>query len=159
MLPGKKKCKILKQIRQEIAKANDIEFVTSECKHKGNCEGTCPKCEEELRYLESELEQRRNAGKKVSVASILAGAILTALPGCMLPKSNGGAVPKNPQDMETDSSTTCSDSSTMAQGDATPGIRSKIKSAIENDSDLIWMGDVPYKEDLTADDDDSNESK
>lgn len=152
MLPGKKKCKILKQIRQEIAKANDIEFVTSECKHKGNCEGTCPKCEEELRYLESELEQRRNAGKKVSVASILAGAILTALPGCMLPKSNGGAVPKNPQDMETDSAT-------MAQGDATPGIRSKIKSAIENDSDLIWMGDVPYKEEVTADDDDSNESK
>lgn len=47
----------------------------------------------------------------------------------------------------------------MAQGDATPGIRSKIKSAIENDSDLIWMGDVPYEEDLTTDDDDSNESK
>lgn len=96
MLPGKKKCKILKQIRQEIARANDIELVTSECKHKGDCKGTCPKCEEELLYLESELEQRRNAGKKVSVASILAGAILTALPGCMLPKSNGGAVPKNP---------------------------------------------------------------
>lgn len=152
MLPGKKKCKILKQIRQEIAKANDIEFVTSECKHKGNCEGTCPKCEEELRYLERELEQRRNAGKKVSVASILAGAILTALPGCMLPKSNGGAVPKNPQDMETDSPT-------MAQGDATPGIRNKIKSTIENDSDLIWMGDVPYEEDLTAGDHDSDESK
>ena len=68
-------------------------------------------------------------------------------------------MPKNPQDMETDSSTTCSDSSTMAQGDATPGIRSKIKSAIENDSDLIWMGDVPYEEEVTADDDDSNESK
>lgn len=94
MLPGKKKCKILKQIRQEIAKANDIEFVTSECKHKGNCEGTCPKCEEELRYLESELEQRRNAGKKVSVASIVAGALLTALPGCMLPKSNGALCPR-----------------------------------------------------------------
>ena len=109
--------------------------------------------------MEKELQKRRNAGKKVSVASILAGAILTALPGCMLPKSNGGAVPKNPQDMETDSATTCSDSATMAQGDATPGIRSKIKSAIENDSDLIWMGDVPYEEDLTADDDDSNESK
>ena len=61
--------------------------------------------------------------------------------------------------METDSSTTCSDSSMMAQGDATPGIRNKIKSAIENDSDLIWMGDVPYEEELTAGDDDSDESK
>lgn len=146
MLPGKKKCKILKQIRQEIAKANDIEFVTSECKHKGDCKGTCPKCEDELRYLEKELRQRRDAGKRVSVASIVAGALLTALPGCMLPKSNGGAVPKNPQDMETDSSSTCSDSSTMAQGDATPDIRSRIKAALFNDSDLMVVGDVPYEE-------------
>ena len=30
MTNGKKKCEILKQIRHEIAKANDIEFVTSQ---------------------------------------------------------------------------------------------------------------------------------
>ena len=42
---GKEKCRILKEIRAEIAKANDIEWVTSECKHQGNCKGTCPKCE------------------------------------------------------------------------------------------------------------------
>ena len=42
---GKEKCRILKEIRAEIARANDIEWVVSECKHKGNCKGTCPKCE------------------------------------------------------------------------------------------------------------------
>ena len=41
---GKEKCRILKEIRAEIARQNDIEWVTSECKHKGNCKGTCPKC-------------------------------------------------------------------------------------------------------------------
>ena len=49
---GKEKCRILKQIRAEIARENDIEWVVSECKHKGNCKGTCPKCEQEVRQLE-----------------------------------------------------------------------------------------------------------
>ena len=78
---GKSKCKILKQIRREIARQNDIEYVTSECKFQGNCTGTCPKCEAELRYLESELEKRRNAGKTVAVAGIAAAMLLSAT-GC-----------------------------------------------------------------------------
>lgn len=75
---GKKKCKILKEIRKQIAKDNDIAFVTSECKHKGNCKGTCPKCEWEVRYLEAELEKRRKAGKQVVVAGIAAAMVLTS---------------------------------------------------------------------------------
>ncbi len=75
---GKKKCKILKEIRKQIAKDNDITFVTSECKHKGNCKGTCPKCEWEVRYLEAELEKRRKAGKQVVVAGIAAAMVLTS---------------------------------------------------------------------------------
>lgn len=82
MWKGKKKCKILKQIRQEIAKANDIEFITSECRHKGDCAGTCPKCEAELRYLEEELERRRMSGKRIAVAGIVAGTLLTSAAGC-----------------------------------------------------------------------------
>ena len=63
-MKGKSKCKILKDIRKQIAKENDIEFVTNECNYKGDCLGTCPKCEAEVRYLESELEKRKSAGKK-----------------------------------------------------------------------------------------------
>ena len=36
---GKDKCRILKDIRRQIAEKNDIEWVVSECKHKGNCKG------------------------------------------------------------------------------------------------------------------------
>lgn len=54
---GKSKCKILKQIRKQIAAENDITYVVSECKHQGDCLGTCPKCEAEVRYLEEELRK------------------------------------------------------------------------------------------------------
>lgn len=42
MARGKQTCKILKEIRRQIAEANDIEFITSECQYQGDCLGTCP---------------------------------------------------------------------------------------------------------------------
>ena len=45
MARGKDTCRILKDIRRQIAKANDIEFIASECRYKDDCLGTCPKCE------------------------------------------------------------------------------------------------------------------
>lgn len=87
---GKKKCKILKQIRQAIADENDIAYVTSECKHQGDCAGTCPKCEAEVRYLEQELAKRQRAGKAVAVAGIAATLMVTAS-GCdLFPIQTGG---------------------------------------------------------------------
>ena len=63
----KQKCKALREIRRQIAKKNNIKFNTSDCKYKGKCSGTCPKCDEELLYLNSELEKRENAGKSVII--------------------------------------------------------------------------------------------
>ncbi len=80
MARGKQTCKILKEIRRQIAEANDIEFITSECQYKGDCLGTCPKCEAEVRYLEQQLRARRLAGKAVAIAGISAGVIM--LSGC-----------------------------------------------------------------------------
>lgn len=69
-MKGKQRCKILKEIRRQIAENNDIEYVVSECKHQGDCLGTCPKCEAEVRYLERELERRRKLGMAVTVAGL-----------------------------------------------------------------------------------------
>lgn len=80
---GKSKCKILKQIRKQIAEENDIAYVVSECKHQGDCLGTCPKCEAEVRYLEEELRKKQLLGKKVAVAGV-AAAIMVAASGCDL---------------------------------------------------------------------------
>ena len=78
MAKGKQTCKILKEIRRQIAVENDIEFVTSECTYKGDCEGTCPKCEAEVRYLERELEKRQRLGKVAVFAGMSLGTLLTA---------------------------------------------------------------------------------
>ena len=78
---GKSKCKILKEIRCRIAEENDIPYVTHECRFQGECSGTCPRCESELRYLEQQLALRASLGKRIAVAALCAGMTLTAA-GC-----------------------------------------------------------------------------
>ncbi len=73
---GRAKCKILKEIRQTIADENDIPYVTRECTYQGDCSGTCPKCESELRYLERELEKRQRLGKRAVVTALCSGMVI-----------------------------------------------------------------------------------
>ena len=80
MTRGKQTCKILKEIRRQIAEANGIEFATSECRYKGDCLGTCPKCEAEVRYLEQQLRARSLAGKAVAIAGISAASLAMLMP-------------------------------------------------------------------------------
>lgn len=94
-MKGKNKCKILKQIRQRIADENDIPYVTRACTYQGDCTGTCPKCEAELRYLEQELEKRRSLGKSVAVAAVAAGLSLS-MAACGSRKGSGSAGNNDP---------------------------------------------------------------
>ena len=78
MSKGKQTCKILKEIRKQIAAENDIKLVIEECTYQGDCIGTCPKCEEEVRYLERELEKRQRMGKAAIVAGLSVGLLGTS---------------------------------------------------------------------------------
>ena len=80
MAKGKSTCKLLKSIRQQIADANGISYRPKECQHKGDCAGTCPACEEEIRYLERELKARKGSGFGMKVAGIAAGICATVMP-------------------------------------------------------------------------------
>ena len=80
MVKGKSTCKLLKSIRQQIADANGISYRPKECHHKGDCAGTCPACEEEIRYLEHELKARKGNGFGMKVAGIAAGICATVMP-------------------------------------------------------------------------------
>ena len=80
MTKGRSTCKLLKDIRQQIANANGISYQPKECHHKGNCAGTCPACEEEIRYLERELKARKGNGFGMKVAGIAAGICATVMP-------------------------------------------------------------------------------
>lgn len=103
-MTGKDKCNILKQIRCKIARENGIPYHTEECKFKGECRGTCPKCEAELKYITTELEKIKKAGKQIAVAGIAAAVIATSVPGCarrpetedpIIVSQNGGAASEN----------------------------------------------------------------
>ena len=80
MTKGKSTCKLLKDIRQQIADANGISYQPKECHHEGDCAGTCPACEEEIRYLERELKARKGNGFGMKVAGIAAGICATVMP-------------------------------------------------------------------------------
>ncbi|MBO7609149.1 MAG: hypothetical protein J6S96_02965 [Muribaculaceae bacterium] len=67
---GKIICETLKGIRQEIAQANEIDYSPTQCRHEGDCAGTCPKCESEMRWLEGQLRLRKSLGKAVTIAGL-----------------------------------------------------------------------------------------
>lgn len=60
-------------MRRRIADENDIPLEIKECSYKGECRGTCPRCETEVQYLENELEKRVRLGKVATVAGITLG--------------------------------------------------------------------------------------
>ena len=67
---GRAKCKILKEIRQKIADENDISYVTRECTYQGDCSGTCPKCDQEIRYLNDELQKKIDNGEEIVITGL-----------------------------------------------------------------------------------------
>ena len=79
---GKKICETLKEVRLRVAQANDIDYTPVECHHKGDCLGTCPRCEQEVRLIEEQLDLRRAMGKAVRLVGVSAG--IAALSSCQL---------------------------------------------------------------------------
>ena len=80
MEKGRAICKVLKDVRQKIANENGISYHPEECHHKGECTGTCPGCEKEIRYLEEQLKNKQHSGLGLKVAGIAAGVCVTVLP-------------------------------------------------------------------------------
>ena len=85
---GKNICHALKTIRKQVAEANGIDYTPAPCHFDGDCSGTCPACEAEVQYIESQLGRLRLAGKAVKVAGLALG--LTMVAGC---NSSSGTPP------------------------------------------------------------------
>jgi len=62
---GKAKCELLRDIRNCIAEANKIRIKTTRCKAKGDCLGTCHKCEKELNDLCIRLMKKQERGIEI----------------------------------------------------------------------------------------------
>ena len=144
---GKEKCRILKEIRAEIAKANDIEWVVSECKHQGNCKGTCPKCEQEVRQLEDALAKREALGKTVAVVGISA-SIALSVTGCINPFPQTTAGEPMPPAGEMPPETTAEETYIAIAGEELPPETEPVYDLptagvpIEEVTDEVLMGDI-----------------
>ena len=82
MKHGKYICEQLKAIRLDIARANGIKYAPRECRHEGDCAGTCPACESEVRYLEREIARRRSLGRAALVAGVSLGLMSFSATSC-----------------------------------------------------------------------------
>lgn len=71
MEKGKRICQALKELRKRIAEANDIPFEIEECSHVGDCPGTCPKCEADVRYLLECIDKREQEDKPVRIEGLM----------------------------------------------------------------------------------------
>ena len=93
MEKGRAICKVLKDVRQKIANENGISYHPEECHHKGECTGTCPGCEKEIRYLEEQLKNKQHSGLGLKVAGIAAGVCVTVLPMAAMVQPEGSTSP------------------------------------------------------------------
>ena len=150
MAKGKQTCKILKEIRKQIAAENDIKLVIEECTYQGDCCGTCPKCEAEVRYLERELEKRQRMGKAAVIAGMAVGTMLTAT-SCdrIIPQPLEGDVPYIPDSTEMPNpDDTIPEEAYQLEGEVMAPLPDTLelygKSAGKNDEIIDMEGRVEY---------------
>ena len=118
---GKNICAALKQVRKQVAEANGIHYTPAPCRFDGECSGTCPACEAEVQYIESQLGRLRLAGKAVKVAGLALG--LTMVAGC---NSSPGTPPS-----ATDKSAAASETSPTSQPNPQPQANAPVSAADE----------------------------
>ena len=118
---GKNICHTLKTIRKQVAEANGIDYTPAPCHFDGDCSGTCPACEAEVQYIESQLGRLRLAGKAVKVAGLALG--LTMVAGCNSPS---GTPPS-----ATDKSAAANETSPTSQPNPQPHANAPVSAADE----------------------------
>ena len=118
---GKNICHALKTIRKQVAEANGIDYTPAPCHFDGECSGTCPACEAEVQYIESQLGRLRLAGKAVKVAGLALGLAMVA--GC---NSSSGTPPS-----ATDKSAAANETSPTSQPNPQPHANALVSAADE----------------------------
>ena len=107
---GKNICKELKAIRKRVADENNIPLEQHECTYDGPCDGTCPRCEAEVKYLEQELHRRMTLGKAAAVAGVaMSMAAFTSCTEGKVYPMEGDPYPEDTTQVDTTSGATHSD--------------------------------------------------
>lgn len=65
---GKKKCKILREIRKHIAEDNGIIYLSKDCGSDSfYCDGHCAITQAEEKYLENEINDKASKGQRIRI--------------------------------------------------------------------------------------------
>ena len=64
---GKSICKVLKQLRSDLANNNGLIYNPTECSYDGPCIGTCPKCDAELQNITTYLNVLESNNIKITI--------------------------------------------------------------------------------------------
>ena len=138
---GKNICAALKEVRQRVADTNGIVYRPKECHFEGDCDGTCPACEAEVRYLEQQISLLQRAGKAVTVMGVALGMAMTA--GC----KQANAAPASPQSPMADKAermeTACN---AMTNSEIVCADTTLTDSTRREDTRIFEIGEVPYYE-------------
>ena len=80
-MTGKEKCKLLRQMRKEIAAINEIPYFPTECTYEGDdCKGSCPMCEAEAAYLDRALNEKAARGATIRLSGVCLDTFNDACP-------------------------------------------------------------------------------
>ena len=138
---GKNICAALKEVRQRIADTNGIVYRPKECHFEGDCDGTCPACEAEVRYLEQQISLLQRAGKAVTVMGVALGMAMTA--GC----KQANAAPATPQSPMADKTQRMETArNAMTNSEIVCADTTLTDSTRREDTRIFEIGEVPYYE-------------
>lgn len=109
---GKDICAYLKEVRRHVADENNIPLEQQECTYYGPCNGTCPRCEAEVKYLEHELHRRMTLGKAAAVAGVAMS--LAAFASCGDELQGDISIPEDTTHIQNDTTNTNVDTTSGA---------------------------------------------
>ena len=67
-MTGKKKCKILREIRKQLAEDNGITYLSKDCGSDSfYCDGHCAITQAEEKYLENEINDKASKGQRIRI--------------------------------------------------------------------------------------------
>lgn len=85
----KKTFATLNTICGEIGSANEIDYTTIECRHEGDCAGTCLASESQMRWDERQLRRRQTLGKVLVIAIVSMALTMAASAATTSPLASG----------------------------------------------------------------------
>ena len=129
---NKEKCKYLKKVRKALADKLGLDLHQTECTYEGKCSGTCPKCRQEEKILNTAILKR-------GTLAIAATATAVTLTGCDSDAVTPGKI---------------IDALRQAGNKETVELSGEVP-----DDNFVLEGDVPYIPESTVSDPDTESAK